>query len=350
MADNCSDIPIANDRSFLNDTRIKIKRANYPISVTHNWNSALAGSSGEYILMLGDDDVIVPGYLNNMTQLLEQFNLPDVVYTGANLFTYPEVDPNFPTGYLMPYSYATFFQEKKEPFILDKDIAINAVRSAMDFVVTYGFNMQFALISRKLITRLARYGSFFQSDFPDYYAMNAVFLTADQIVVNPSPQVIIGVTPKSYGYFHINRHETEAHELLSTKSNNTLIGSHINQGWLSAISTIEANFGREFDLRVDRRRFKWLESRAIYEKFRLCELNRKTAWQFFLELPRPERYLFQFATLIKIDPNKALRFLNLLRVKPRRQLLTWDPPKIIGKYSTIMDVFYACLEDPELLS
>lgn len=350
VADNCSDIPIANDRSLLNDARIKIKRANYPLSVTDNWNIALAASSGEYILMLGDDDAIMPKYLSEMTGLLEKFNSPDVVYTGAELFTYPQVDPNYPTGYLMPYSYATFFRGKRDPFLLNKETALNAVRSAMSFEVTYGFNMQFALISRKLITRLTRFGPFFQSDFPDYYAMNTVFLTADRILVNPSPQVIIGVTPKSYGYFHINRHEIEARELLSTKSVNTLVGSHINQGWLSAMSVLEANFGRDFNLRVDHKRYKWLEARAIYEKFRLYELNRKTAWQFFLELPRPERYLFQFATLIRIDPHKVRRFLSLLRVNPRKQLPTWDPPKVVGKYNTIRDVFYAYLDKPDLLS
>ena len=45
------------------------------------------------------------------------------------------------------------------------------------------------------------HGPFFRSPFPDYYAMNHLFLRARSIVVDPHPTVVIGVSPRSYGFF-----------------------------------------------------------------------------------------------------------------------------------------------------
>jgi len=53
------------------------------------------------------------------------------------------------------------------------------------------------------------HSDFFQSDSPDYYATTATLLHARRIVIEPKPQVLIGVTPKSYGFFHVNQREAE---------------------------------------------------------------------------------------------------------------------------------------------
>src|SRR5688572_20083702 len=44
------------------DPRVKILRLEEPISVTDNWNNALFSASGDYIMMMGDDDLLLPGY------------------------------------------------------------------------------------------------------------------------------------------------------------------------------------------------------------------------------------------------------------------------------------------------
>ena len=69
------------------------RRTERPLPVTENWNAALELSSGEYVLMLGDDDGLLPGYIARMRGLIERFEQPELIHTGALLFTYPGVDP-----------------------------------------------------------------------------------------------------------------------------------------------------------------------------------------------------------------------------------------------------------------
>ena len=124
--------------------------------MTANWNRALAASEGDYTIMLGDDDALLPGYLRAMDELIARFSAPDVIYTKALLFTYPGVDPQRPAGSLMEHGCGDFFAGAQAPFVLDRDRALELVRGAMDFRLRYDFNAQFALISRRLIDALAR--------------------------------------------------------------------------------------------------------------------------------------------------------------------------------------------------
>jgi len=65
------------------DPRVKLLRQDEPLGVTDNWNRALAASTGERIGLLGDDDVLLPGYFERADRLLEQHGDPDVLVFNA---------------------------------------------------------------------------------------------------------------------------------------------------------------------------------------------------------------------------------------------------------------------------
>ena len=85
--------------------------------------------------------------------------------------------------------------------------ARQAGRNSLSFWSNFGFNMQHFVFSRPFINRMLQLGPFFQGPFPDFYTANAAMLLADRIAVIAEPLVIIGVTSKSYGYFHNNSKE-----------------------------------------------------------------------------------------------------------------------------------------------
>ena len=74
--------------------------------------------------------------------------------------------------------------------------------------------MQFSLISRRKIDELRRGGRFFHSPYPDFYATPALFLRSARILIVPKPMVIIGITPKSYGFFHFNNRAQDGSKFL----------------------------------------------------------------------------------------------------------------------------------------
>ena len=58
--------------SFSNDHRLKVLRTEEVLSVTDNWNKVYQASSGDYILMLGDDECLIPGYFDVLEKILEE--------------------------------------------------------------------------------------------------------------------------------------------------------------------------------------------------------------------------------------------------------------------------------------
>lgn len=64
VSDNASDDDIGAYVQSLGDPRIRCRRFEQLVPVTDNWNAALEAATGEYFVMLGDDDALVPGGYN----------------------------------------------------------------------------------------------------------------------------------------------------------------------------------------------------------------------------------------------------------------------------------------------
>ena len=364
VSDNASDDDIAGYVQGLGDERIAAHRTDRFLPVTANWNAALARSTGDYVLMLGDDDGLLPGYVTNLKQLVERFDAPDVIYTSALLLTCPGVVPELPEGRLTDYGYASFLAGADEPFVLDREIAQDAVRATMDFRLRFGFNSQFVAVSRRLIDELAPAGPFYQSRFPDYYSTNVAFLKARTIVVDPAPRVVVGVSPKSYGFFHENKREGEGVAFLGGGGGGgdgdgagaelervLLPGSNINVGWLSAAETIAQRFGAEFGLRVNRRRFRLLQAAHVYEERFIHErIGDEELAALESRLTARERRLFRAAAqaaraAAAVTPARLRRAGEYAYRRALRQFPTWNPPPLPGRYASVLDVF----EDPPQL-
>lgn len=344
ISDNRSEQDVEGFVAGLADQRIVYRRTERVVPVTENWNRALALSEGEHTIMLGDDDALLPGYLSRMAELIERFDRPDVIYTKALLFTYPGVDPQRPGGWLMEHGCGEFFAgASSEPFELSHERALELVRGAMEFRLRYDFNAQFALLSRRLIDELLAYGDFYQSDFPDYYSMNAAFAAARKIVIDPVPRVVIGVTPKSYGYFHVNDKEHEGREFLGGSGAAAATGTNINVGWLSAMSTLERAIGAKYGLAVDRRRYRFVQASYVYARVRSGQAREGELQRLERELPLHERLAYRAAggalgLLAKLVPERRRRALIGFLNRLVGQLPPIDPEVVEGRYADALEV------------
>jgi glycosyltransferase involved in cell wall biosynthesis len=343
VSDNCSEQDIEGYLSSLSDARIVYRRTERVVAVTENWNRALAHSDGEYVIMLGDDDALLGGYMRRMEELTREFEDPDVIYTKALLFTYPGVDPDHPTGFVMDHGCAEFFAGAAEPFVLEHSRALELVRSAMSFRLRYDFNAQFALFNRRLIDSLLAYGDFYQSAFPDYYSMNAAFLRASRIVVDPNPRVVIGVTPKSYGYFHVNRREAEGRAFLDGAGASSAVGTNINVGWLSAATALEQGVGADFGLHVDRRRYRFVQAAHVHERYRAGAIAIEEVRRLDRELPLLERWGYRVASgalglVHRVLPKRLQVAMVSIGHRVVGQLAVIAPTLVEGRYRDILEV------------
>lgn len=273
ISDNCSDEDVGEFVSSLRDPRILYARTERPLPVTDNWNLALSRSSGDYVVMLGDDDCLMPGYFRAMHLLAEAHREPDLIYNRGFIYAYPGVLPGSADGQLFSPAYV-LGTTPPEPYWLDSARARRLVERSTNFRLHFGYNMQFSLINSRMVEAVGRGEPFFQSPFPDYYATNALFLAAERILVNPRPVVVIGMTPKSYGYFHFNRREAEGVAFLGAEPDPEtaarlqsvlLPGTNINDGWLFAMEKLRSRFRDEFQLEVNYQRYRWLQILHVYE-------------------------------------------------------------------------------------
>ena len=268
ISDNCSEEDIESYVKSLSDERIQYYRTSSFIPVTDNWNNALEKSSGDYVIMLGDDDGLMHGYFSTALNLINQFDSPDFLYTSAFLYAYPNVLQDFPKGLLHKWGNAEFLEGKTDPFILEKNIAIETVKRSLNFKVLFNFNVQFDLVARSLINELQKYGKFYQSPYPDYYSTIVLLLKAKKILAVPYPLTIVGITPKSFGYYYFNNKEKIGLDFLKNYPDESVLpsiqkyvmpGSNMNTSWLLALETVRKNFGEEFNLKVNYKNYRILQ-------------------------------------------------------------------------------------------
>lgn len=273
VSDNCSEDDIETYVRALADERVRYVRTSGFVPVTDNWNNALAQATGDYVVMLGDDDGLLPGYFSRMVHAFERFPDPDFVYVSALFYAYPGVMPDAPGGFLRADRNRVFTESA--PFWLDAERRRAIARGYLDFRMPVASNMQFSLISRRTIAALAVKGPFFQSPYPDFYATPALFLTSERVLVYPEPFVVIGITPKSYGYFHFNHRAGDGVEFLNNSAqllagggaNPVMLpGTSYNDSWLLAMEALWSNHGAALGMRPDYARYRLLQIIHSYKR------------------------------------------------------------------------------------
>jgi len=119
-----------------------------------------------------------------------------------------------------------------------------------------------------MIEKLSVGGEFFKSPYPDFYATPALFLKAERILVVPEPMVIIGITPKSYGFFHFNNQSAHGVDFLNNNAQLDaggdvegvrLPGTSYNDSWLLAMEALRRNFSGAVGMLPDHQRYRQLQ-------------------------------------------------------------------------------------------
>ncbi len=183
------------------DSRLVALRQPQVLDVTANWNATLSASTGDYVLMVGDDDLLLPGTLRALDRLLDETGYPDCLSFDA--FRY--VAPGAVADRLTSFYGSPYFRYGHE-LIADRSISRETRRAlvvdAFRFRFRFPLTMQLSLISRAAIARLPN--GPFRSAFPDHYAICGLLLSADTWYVTDRQLIVIGVSPTSFGHYFLN--------------------------------------------------------------------------------------------------------------------------------------------------
>jgi glycosyltransferase involved in cell wall biosynthesis len=356
--DNASEEDVKGYVDSLDDDRVRYYRTTEFVSVTQNWNNALERATGDYVIMLGDDDGLVQGFFRIVVELIEQYEYPNLIYTDAYVYAYPGVVPGYPDGYLQ-LGYNTRFKNRRDSFLLTQSEGIEIVREALALRLPILYNMQLSVIQREFINTLADHGPFFQSPFPDYYATVVSLLKSTKTVIYQQPIVIIGISPKSFGYYFFNLKEGEGMPLLNTLPERTasklqhvvLPGSWEMTCRLMAMETVATNYGAQWGLSVDIGEYRRAQAlHNLHALFTYKMIKRRDFFVMTHHLSWVEYYKYIILQgfseiLYKRIKHRILKLLSpALQLQLRRLLHTLrgshnNPPRRIAGFTTILDVF-----------
>ena len=355
VSDNFSEEDISGYVRSIDDSRIKYYRTNKFIPVTDNWNNALAKSDGDYVIMLGDDDCLMKGYFSTLKRITEEYDTPDVIYTSAFLYAYPGVMPGQSNGFLRSFDNSSIFRCANKPFWLEKSESMALVNHSINFRVRFDYNMQFFLVSRKLIHEMSTYSPFYQSPYPDYYVSNAIMLQAKRILIVPQPLITIGISPKSFGFYYYNDSESKGTEFLKNIPDPKIVrrlqqvilpGTNMNTSWLLSMETLAQNFCEDENLKINYDRYRFLQICAVYTGL---VLGKESARSIVSGLKRGmtlrEQVFYRVPLSIVVAISLVLPRRYRTSIARRLSISTGSHtrgspiPKIEGNFNTILDVF-----------
>jgi glycosyltransferase involved in cell wall biosynthesis len=189
---------------YASDPRVRLVRQDEPLDVTGNWSAALAASTGDHIVLIGDDDLMLPGYFERTDALLEEHGNPDVLMYDAYHYAYPGIDGTSVGHFTRSAFEALDLPNWGELSLVERH---ERVRKLFAFDFCFPLGVQLMLVARRAIERFP--GAFFKPPFPDGYAAAGLLLSAARWVIAPENLVVVGTSPKSFGHASLSSEDND---------------------------------------------------------------------------------------------------------------------------------------------
>ncbi len=233
-------------REFSGDPRLKVIRQTTLIPVSENWTAAIQASGGDYVLMMGDDDYLLPGALRRFDEVLARHGEPDcVLYNGYSYVSPNAISDNAASYWAQEhYHYGPDFGEEA---VLERTHRLGIVSDMFRFRQRIPLNMQTMLFARRAFEKEG--GSVFRAPFPDHYLLNALLIAADKWIFLPERLVVVGVSPKSFGHYFYSQNAGAglAYLGISTHFPGALPGSELLNGMCAWLLDLKACYPAELE-------------------------------------------------------------------------------------------------------
>jgi glycosyltransferase involved in cell wall biosynthesis len=260
---------------FRGDPRLQVLRLEEPVPVTENWNRALDASSGDYLLLIGDDDYLMPRFCERAEALLREHDSPDVLSYNAYAFAFPGALHDRDAAH---YADPLFRGDPELPIedSLPRPKRAQLVQDFFRFQFGFCLNMQTTLVSRRAVQALPN--GLFHAPFPDFYAVNALLLTADTWIHTDERLVIVGISPKSFGSTFQGAEQQRGLPYLgiSTDFSGQLPGHEMINGTYLCAQQLKRDFAEELrGVEISRADYVYIQLSFWFLQWRLGALSKR---------------------------------------------------------------------------
>jgi glycosyltransferase involved in cell wall biosynthesis len=356
ISDNASSEDVRDYVFSLHEPRVKYSRSDEFISVTKNWNRAIDLSTGDYVILIGDDDCLMQNVFSILNKIIKENSLPELIFANGLMYIYPGVFPHFPFGHLTTIGNWNLW-DSEEPITLTTEQMRKFASATMNFRLLFSYNIQVLTMHKNLIKRLKYNNQFFHSPYPDFYAMTVLMQKVTTAIRCPYPSVIVGMSPKSYGRQIFNNNEKKGIDELHVEEESKeypeldemiLPGTHFNTSWLYALRSVQKNLSSNLTCEINFKRYRELQlfeslqimSRSPLNFIFLFELYKRMSLLETLKFTQRLLKLCLFGLLKKLFRIGGFQSkLDELRMKLeiRSGHINY---KFKNKYNSILDVFH----------
>jgi glycosyltransferase involved in cell wall biosynthesis len=254
-------------RHLAGHPRLRVITQAHVLPVAANWTAALQASSGDYILMMGDDDYLLPGALRRLHAVIEAYRQPECILFNGFSYVAPSAISADPVSYWAQqhFSYGPDFSGEA---LLTREHRLSIVFDMFRFRQRIPLNMQTTVFARRAIERES--GGRFEAPFPDHYLLNALLIAGESWVYLPDRLVVVGLSPKSFGHYFYSQQSRAglAYLGITTDFPGALPGSELLNGMCSWLIKLKEHYPRQLQgVAIDRagyvrrQAYSWLVQR-----------------------------------------------------------------------------------------
>jgi len=187
------------EAAMASSSRVKYFNPGADLSMCDNWENALAKSSGDYVMLLCDDDVLPRGALSHIHKLVTALPAEILVWRYGSYCFEDFPDENERQRFTFPYTSGQCFEIASQAIIgalLKFDWSVNALVPKM---------LNCAVSRRAIDDCRRRTGNFFQPPYPDFSATGQLLATNPSYHLIDLPLYVSGASGLSNAAFIMNR-------------------------------------------------------------------------------------------------------------------------------------------------
>jgi glycosyltransferase involved in cell wall biosynthesis len=301
---------------FRGDPRLKVLRLEELVEVTDNWSNGVRAATGDYLLLIGDDDYLLPGYARRLDDLIERYEEPDCITYNGYTYAYPgALHGHRESHYADPYFRwpADLPAEGPIPRAKREQIA----RDLFAFRFHIHLNLQTTVVSRQAVDRMRN--GFLKPPFPDFYALNALMLITDNWVYSPEQLIVIGISPKSFGRSVHGHERVEGLEYLGIDPDfpGHLPGNEVINGTYATLLELKRDYAPELQgTEIDRPQYVFNQVYAWYFQGRVGSLPWRTVASRMRALPARDWAAFAKGLAPNLSLERLRRNVRIDREEP----------------------------------
>lgn len=192
VCDNCSTSDTRAVVSSFSSSKLRYVRSHSPLAMSDNWELAISNATGEYVIVIGDDDGLLPTALDDLAAIVDQTSAPVIRWERVG-YRWPSVDANqSPNAIHIPSSFTNRIVNSRR---LIREVIKRDANQYVRLPMLYN-----SAIHSSVLDRLRhRTGRVFCSVTPDIYSGFATAHIVQNFLTIGKPLSINGGSQKSNG-------------------------------------------------------------------------------------------------------------------------------------------------------